>query len=220
MSKLKFLFTSSLLIIFLLGLNHQAYAEKLDNSVDEWLKDSNNTENKSEQNAEKKNINNVSTSVGLTFLDFIKMIFATIFVVAIIYIILKFINKRNHVYKSSQIMENLGGATLGANRSIQIVKIGKRLLIVGVGENIQLIKEIDDESEYNEILETYNRKVDQLVQPSDIVTKVMHAVQKQPANIKNKDSFAGYLKKQLQDISKERKELLKEIEKKGSEKNE
>ncbi|MGP7817493.1 flagellar biosynthetic protein FliO [Niallia sp. 01092] len=221
MNKLKFFLTSSLFIIALLGLGHQAYAEQLDNSVHSMFeKSKNDTKNKPEQPDKKEEINKVSTGVGLTFFDFVKMIVATVFVIALIYSILKFINKRNHVYKSSQLIENIGGTTLGANRSIQIVKIGKRLLIVGVGESIQLIKEIEDESEYKEIVESYNRKMDQLTQPSDIVTKVMHAVKMQPAKEKKQDSFAVHLKKQLQEISIGRKEMLKEIDKKGPEKNE
>ena len=44
------------------------------------------------------------------------------------------------------------GTTLGANRSVQLIKIGNQLLIVGVGENIQLLKEIDDEQEYEQII--------------------------------------------------------------------
>ncbi|MFT8319507.1 MAG: flagellar biosynthetic protein FliO [Bacillus sp. (in: firmicutes)] len=221
MDKLKVLFTSSLLIIVLLGLGNQVYAEQLDNSVHDMFEDSNNnTDNNSVQNNKKTETNTAAPSVGVTFFDFIKMIFATIFVIALLYIVLKTINKRNHVYKSSQLMENLGGTTLGANRSIQLVKIGKRLLIVGVGESIQLIKEIDNEAEYTEIVESYNRKMDQLVQPSDIVTKVMRAVKKQPVKVNKQESFAVQLKKQLHEISKGRKEMLKEMEKKGQEKNE
>ncbi|UTW69215.1 flagellar biosynthetic protein FliO [Anaerobacillus sp. HL2] len=43
------------------------------------------------------------------------------------------------------------------NRSIQIIRVGKRILIVvGVGESIQLLKEIDDENEVDKILEDYD----------------------------------------------------------------
>ena len=65
-----------------------------------------------------------SSTVGLTLWDFIKMILATIFVVALFYFVLKFINKKGSLYKRSQIIENLGGTTLGANRSVQIIKVG------------------------------------------------------------------------------------------------
>jgi len=223
--RLKYLFTSSLLIFVLIGLGNQAYAEQLDNSVHDMFENSTSDEEESikeEQDKTQKETNTeqVSTNIGISFFDIAKMVFATVFVVALLYILLKFINKRNHSYKSSQLIENLGGTSLGANRSIQIVKLGKRLLVVGVGENIQLIKEIEDEAEYKEILEDYNRKMDQLIIPSDIVTKVMAKVNKTSVETKSKEPFAAHLKKQLQEISHRRKEVLDEKEKKGSEKDE
>lgn len=225
MDRLKYLFTSSLLIFVLIGLGNQAYAEQLDNSVHDMFENSTSDEEESikeEQDKTQKETNTeqVSTNIGISFFDIAKMVFATVFVVALLYILLKFINKRNHSYKSSQLIENLGGTSLGANRSIQIVKLGKRLLVVGVGENIQLIKEIEDEAEYKEILEDYNRKMDQLIIPSDIVTKVMAKVNKTSVETKSKEPFAAHLKKQLQEISHRRKEVLDEKEKKGSEKDE
>ena len=72
------------------------------------------------------------------------MIFATVFVVGLLYFVLKFVNKNGRLFKSTQLIENLGGTALGANRSVQLIKVGNRLLIVGVGENIQLLKEIED----------------------------------------------------------------------------
>jgi len=223
--KLKCLFASSLLIFVLIGLGNQAYAEQLDNSVHDMFEDSTNDEKESTKNDDNKapqetNAAQESDPIGISFFDIVKMVFATVFVVALLYILLKFINKRNHSYKSSQLIENLGGTSLGANRSIQIVKLGKRLLVVGVGENIQLIKEIEEEAEYKEIIEDYNRKMDQLIIPSDIVTKVMGKVKKTSAHTNSQEPFAAHLKKQLQEISHRRKEALGEKEEKGSEKDE
>ncbi|HAQ06912.1 MAG TPA: flagellar biosynthesis protein FliZ, partial [Bacillus bacterium] len=132
--------------------------------------------------------------------------------------LLRFINKKSMSYKSSQLVENLGGTSLGANRSIQIVKAGNRLLIVGVGENIQLLKEIDDSEEYSQIIQEYNNKIEQLVQPSDIVTKFL----KRANNDDGKDStnFSALLKTQLNEMTSGRKKLLEEIQKKGSDRNE
>ncbi|MDZ5473470.1 flagellar biosynthetic protein FliO [Bacillus sp. 31A1R] len=172
----------------------------------------------SPQTDEKQVKSETSNSVGLNAWDFFKMIFATFFVIALLYFILKFINKKSRSFKSSQLVENLGGTTLGANRSVQIVKVGKRVLVLGVGENIQLLKEIDDEEETSQIISDYNSKIEQLVQPSDIVTKViqrtknMNLEKKQTEN----NSFTSMLKGQLEEISKGRKKLFDEMEKKGS----
>ncbi|WP_252313466.1 flagellar biosynthetic protein FliO [Sinobaca sp. H24] len=81
------------------------------------------------------------------------MILALAAVITIMYLLLKFINKRTKKYSSNQTMQNLGGVPLGQNKSVQLVKVGERLLVVGVGESIQLLKEIEDEEERETLLE-------------------------------------------------------------------
>jgi flagellar protein FliO/FliZ len=62
--------------------------------------------------------------------------------------------------------------------------------------------------------------MDQLIQPSDIVTKVMNRVKgmKTKKGDTNEDSFSSILSKQLEDLSKGRKKLYDEIEQKGPDK--
>lgn len=157
-----------------------------------------------------------NSTVGLTLWDFLKMIFATLFVIALLYFLLKFINKKNSVYRDSQLIQNIGGTSLGANRSVQIIRIGERVLVVGVGENIQLLKEIEDEEEARQIILDHNNKMEQLINPSDIVTKVINRTKSIKSQVKEKENFSLVLKNQLDSIKKERKKLLDEMEKKGS----
>ena len=46
---------------------------------------------------------------------------------------------------------------------IQLVKVGERLLIVGVGENIQLLTEIEKGQEFDQIIMNYNQKLDEML---------------------------------------------------------
>jgi flagellar protein FliO/FliZ len=193
-------------------------AEQLNKSVQDCLK---NPESCDDGQAEKTTTNisdDKKSQVGVSFLDFIRMLLATAFVAALIYFLLKFINKKSMSYKSSQLVENLGGTSLGANRSVQIVKAGNKLLIVGVGENIQLLKEIDDPEEYSQVIQEYNNKMEQLVQPSDIVTKLLKRAKRDGGN--QRSEFSALLKDQLNDMASGRKKMLEEIQKKGSEKDE
>jgi flagellar protein FliO/FliZ len=194
-----------------------AYAEQLNTSVKDCLE---NPESCEEGQAGKTNDQSkaTDTKIGVTFMDFLRMILATVFVAGLLYFLLKFINKKTMSYKSSQLVENLGGTSLGANRSIQIVKAGNRLLIVGVGENIQLLREIDDPEEYSQVIQEYNNKMEQLVQPSDIVTKFIKRASKDGS--KESSTFSALLKQQLNDMASGRKKALEEIQKKGSEKDE
>ncbi|WP_286182524.1 flagellar biosynthetic protein FliO [Bacillus sp. ISL-55] len=195
-----------------------ASAEQLNKSVKDCLK---NPDSCDDGQAEKTTTNisdDEQSGVGVGFLDFLRMILATAFVAALIYFLLKFINKKSVMYKSSQLVENLGGTSLGANRSVQIVKAGNKLLIVGVGENIQLLKEIDDPEEYSQVIQEYNNKMEQLVQPSDIVTKLLKRAKKDDGN--QRSEFSALLKNQLSDMASGRKKMLEEMQKKGSEKDE
>lgn len=212
-----------LVLIALLGSNQGAFAEQF-NSIKDCLEDeskcSEDQLKEVENNEETTTDNNENTpTVGLTFWDFLKMIFATIFVIALLYAILKFINKRSRSFSSNQLVENLGGTALGTNRSIQIVKIGNRVLVVGVGEDVKLLKEIDDEEEARQIIEDYNNRMDQLVQPSDIVTKLIERARNiKQGTSREETSFSSTLKAQLEELSKGRKKLFDEMEKKGSDK--
>lgn len=156
-------------------------------------------------------------AVGLTAWDFIKMILATIFVVALLYFVLKFVNKKSSMFKSSQLIDNLGGVPLGSNRSVQIIKVGNRLFIVGVGENVQLLKEIDDVDEYRELLSNYNNQLNQLVQPNELFVKLMDRVSKGKKNGKGESPpsppFQSMLQQQLKELAKERKKVYEEVEK-------
>ncbi|WP_249365283.1 flagellar biosynthetic protein FliO [Cytobacillus citreus] len=200
--------------IALLGLNAPAYAEQM-NSVKDCIEHRDTC--KQDQPSKEKEIHkNEPAKVGLNTWDIIKMVFATIFVVALLYFLLKLINKKSKTYKSSQLVENLGGTSLGTNRSVQLIKVGNRILVVGVGENIQLLKEIEDKEEYGQLIKEYNEKTEQLIQPSDIVTKVLQRRKNVQQDDRKGNHFQSLLKQQLDDISKDRKKLYEEIEKKGT----
>lgn len=158
----------------------------------------------------------VDSKVSLGFRDFLQMIVATLFVIGLLYMTLRFINKKSRSYKSSQLIENLGGTTLGTNRSVQLVKVGNRILVVGVGDSIRLLTEIDDENECQRIVEEYNRRIDQLAQPGDIVTKIMEKLKREKPTDQKTDEFQLMLNNELKEISEGRKNLYEQMEKKGT----
>ncbi|EIJ81488.1 flagellar protein [Bacillus methanolicus PB1] len=216
MQKLIFMGKVALLVLLaLLGSQRWAFAEQVNNSVKECVENPDNCEDDSIREKQKEQAKPGGENVGLNVWDFFRMIFATLFVVALLYFILKLINKKSMAYKSTQLVENIGGANLGGNRSIQMVKVGNRLLVVGVGENIQLLKEIDDPDEFRQIITEYNDKIEQLVQPSDIVTKVTQRTRKILSANENNSQFKTLLKKQLDELKKERKKFFEGMEQKG-----
>ncbi len=215
-NKLKLIVMLLMAVFVLQGFHSKAFAEQLNKSVNECIS---NPESCSQSEISKENTPKAEAGqVGIGIWDTVKMLTATGFVIGLLFLMLKFINSKSRSLKSSQIVENLGGTSLGSNKSIQLVKVGKQLLIVGVGEDVRLLKEIQENDEYEEILSEYNRKTEQLIQPSDIVTRVI----KRTKAIKDKNvqkSFKAELKSQLEDMKKERNSLFKELQK-GQNKNE
>lgn len=208
-----------LLVVVLFGFNIVAKAET-DDSVKNWLEPEQTVDEESDPlEITDTEVVDESSTVGITIWDFVKMIVATLFVIALLYFLLRFINRRNISYRDSQLIQNIAGTSVGSNRSIQMIKVGKRILVVGVGENIQLLKEVEDEEEVRQIIEEHNQRLEQLTSPSDIVTKVLErtkSFQKQDQE-KEKNSFSSLLKTQLDQISKQRKKLFDEMDKKGPE---
>lgn len=215
----KWLMAALIILFALTGMQHIAFANTVNNSVEDCIQHPEKCQDQSTVAKQSSSQKSDTDQVGITLWDVVKMIFATAFVIALLYFLLKFINKKSRSFKSTQLVENLGGTALGANRSVQIVKIANRIFVVGVGEDVQLLKEIDDPNERMQLITEYNNKLEQMVQPSDIISKVIEKTKKwQPPKKEGGQNFSSLFKTQLDELSKGRKRILKELEQKGSDK--
>lgn len=88
---------------------------------------------------------------GNLWLNFVKMIGALAVVLGLLFWLLKFINKKTSRYQSTRSIQSIGGIGLGQNKSIQVVKVGDKMLVVGVGDTISLLQEIEDKEEQERI---------------------------------------------------------------------
>jgi flagellar protein FliO/FliZ len=195
------------LIVFIItanAVNVTAFAEV--NNVKDCIE---HPEKCNEQQNNEADTSGAATSV--TFSDYLKMIVALIFVVALIYFLLKFINQKGRSFQQTKLINHLGGTPLGGNRSVQIVKVGKQVLVLGVGEDIQLLKEIQDEKEKEEILSFY-----QDAQFPDAKTTVSSWLSKlkSPPPSSDSSSFQSQLKSQLEEMKKGRKKMFKDLKNK------
>lgn len=131
-----------------------------------------------------------------------KMIFALLFVIVLIYGLVKLMNKRNRLLKPFQYVENIGGTSVGQNRSIQLIKVGKSVLVVGVGETIQLLKEIEDEKEIEVILSQHEEAMSSKIEWQKFVKPLKGSeIQQQKL-----PSFSKALKEQLEELKQNRSE--------------
>ncbi|MCJ7839651.1 flagellar biosynthetic protein FliO [Lederbergia sp. NSJ-179] len=201
--------------------NSHAMASSFDRSVadcfgknkDECQQE--NTPNKTDTNV---NENQAEEKLSIGFFDVLKMLASLGLVLAILYFLLKYIQKKSQSYQQNKMIRNIGGTALGGNRSIQLVKIGKRILILGVGEDIQLLKEITDEKEMNEFLHQHNEQFEQGIQPNDLMSKwfARKSLQKSSDRSESQPSFQQQLKKELDEVKKQRQQAMVQLERKDS----
>lgn len=156
-----------------------------------------------------------SQKVGITAWDIVKTISMLVIVIGMLFGLLKWLQKKNNVSPSVQTMKNLGGTNLGGNRSVQMIKVGNSILVVGIGENIELLKEINDEQEVNMITEQFHNRMEQMVKPQDLISKLTALLKTKKGIAEENQSFKKELENQLNDIAEKRRKAYEENVEKG-----
>lgn len=154
-----------------------------------------------------------STAVGVSAGEYIKMIFALIFVVGLLYFVLRLLNKRSTKYQHTKMMQNLGGISVGSQKSVQLVKVGNSLYLVGVGEDVNMLKEITNEHERNSLIALYNEKQIQPIQGTPL-SKLFK--KKKTTEIDDTDDFKTEFASRLDQIKQQRNEELQMLRQKES----
>lgn len=135
-------------------------------------------------------------------------------VLFVIYFLLKFINKRAQKFNSHSTVQNIGGAGVGSNRSVQIVRVGKRILIVGVGDTVQLLKEIEDPQEIEEMLDSHQQE-DFFEQPISKFTEWLQKKRKtKNTSHSNEVAFRSLLDNEMKDVKKSQHKIHSALEEK------
>ncbi len=75
------------------------------------------------------------------------------------------------MFDQHRMMKNVGGLSLGQHKSIQLVVIGGSYYLIGVGDEVRLLKEITDPKEI-EALESYFDE-DDIQSPPGLVNKLL-----------------------------------------------
>lgn len=196
----------------LIGFHHPLGVAAKEKTVDEWFK-SEQTETKDEQNKTTNSLTKADdeSSHNISF-PLLRMFIALAFIIFLIYALAKFINKRTRAFHGIRSLESLGGISVGQNRSIQLIKVGNRLLVVGVSDSINLLKEITDEEEIQQFIEEQQASLQQ----EDIFTKSKQWLANKTKGTAKSENFTSILDKQLKKIVEERKKIYSKVEKKES----
>ncbi|GAA4060005.1 flagellar biosynthetic protein FliO [Amphibacillus indicireducens] len=83
----------------------------------------------------------------------IRIIVVLVIIIGLIYLLLKFFNRSSNFNHQGKVLTNLGGISLGTNKSAQLVKVGDKIYLVGVGDDVSILTEITDQSVKEQLLE-------------------------------------------------------------------
>jgi flagellar protein FliO/FliZ len=148
------------MVCILLTLNSTVVVQAKEGTVYEQF------ENKSQQvkfsDTEKQSVEPAKESVVPYALQFIG---SFLFILFLLFIVLKFLAKKTKSNTFGGPFHSLGGHSLGNNRSIQMLMIADTLYIVGVGNDVHLIRAIPPGEEQKRLLESVAEK------PIDTVSK-------------------------------------------------
>lgn len=137
---------------------------------------------------------------------FVQLFLALAVIILMIYALIRFMGKRSQSYQANRTLQNIGGVHIGTNRSIQLVRVGERVLVIGVGESIQLLKEIDNPDEVTTILEDYQIQEGRQ-QLSTLFNKLQTKfADRKGGTDKSKVHFKSLLERQLTDVKNAQRE--------------
>ncbi|MEI4768565.1 flagellar biosynthetic protein FliO [Psychrobacillus sp. FJAT-51614] len=165
-----------------------------------------------------------SGGVSVTAWDYVKMIFALLFVILLLYGLLRFVNSRNRTFQTNQLVQNLGGVGISQGKSVQLLQVGNSLFLVGVGEDVSLLKEITDPEEITKLTKIYEEK-QEIGKTVPYIAEIFNHFKgnispKANNKVKNDPSFNETFQKRLQEIKKDRSDVLKDWKTKEREENE
>ncbi len=177
-----------------------------------------------EKKDESKSEDVVEAKSTITFWTYVKLILAFVFVIALLYGLLRFINQRNQQMTKHRLMKNLGGVPLGQNKSVQLVVVGEQYLLLGVGEDVQLLKEITDEEEKEHLrllVEEGQLYRSEQVTPIDYIKELFQKKHEQRSDEQSAEQdFQQLFEKELERTKRERQKKMDEIVEKEREKDE
>lgn len=150
----------------------------------------------------------------------IRFLLALALVVVLIYVLLKLMNKFTSKQGQLNNLENLGGVSVGMNKSVQLVKVGTKVYLLGVGDTVELLTEITDQAFIDQLMSNSQ------VPGADLFSKVTQSFQQKQSksednsspNETRNDSFSILFKSELEQMKQKQEKIRQDI--KGHDRNE
>lgn len=209
---------SFFILLFGITLSGDPFVQAREPSIKDCLEDEGECYEKSDAQQSEEVIEQKST---ITFWTYIKLLLAFAFVIALLYGLLRFINQRNQQMTKHKLMKNLGGVPLGQNKSVQLVVVGNQYLLLGVGETVQLLKEITDDEEKERLRQLVEDGQLYQSEQGTFIAYIRELFQQRTKKEQSSEaSFQQLFEKELERTRRERQKKLNEVVEKEREKDE
>lgn len=145
-----------------------------------------------------------------------QLIFYTLLIVFMIYGLIKFLSMKQRNLQPNQAVKLMGGTALGNNKSLQLVKVGGQIYLIGVGDQVTLIKEFTEDDEIHGIEKDVDTQSSPLLPKtvtSFIKEKVNGHLEKNPSHAKG---FEQLFKQSLEKQRNKQEQLKTDLEKQQS----
>jgi flagellar protein FliO/FliZ len=73
-----------------------------------------------------------------------QLVFALGIIIAVIYLLIRFLSSRSNALLRGPLFQSLGAQTLANNRSVHLISVGDKVYLLGVGEDVTLLDTIAD----------------------------------------------------------------------------
>lgn len=145
-------------------------------------------------------------STGSLLINILKTVLALFLVLALIYIFIKIMNKRHKLFHQIHALENLGGISVGQNKSIQVIRIGNKLYLIGVGDNVEMLQEIKDEDVKAALLQDEQNAY----QEQSLFTNLIQTITKRKTPEQNHSSatYQALFKDELKKLKEKRETIV------------
>jgi len=83
----------------------------------------------------------------------VRVLFALALIIVLIYILIKFLSRKTRNFDSPRKLRIIAGIGLSPQKSLQVVEIGHKLYIIGVGQDVAVLDKVEHPTEVAELIE-------------------------------------------------------------------
>lgn len=152
-NKLFYVYMSLLMAVLLFSVLSVPLSAQASPNVVEWLNNETPTEEVPAESVEETTVkeNSLGGIIG-------QLALYTLLIVVLIYGLIKFLAARQKNLQPNQAVKLMGGTPLGNNKSLQLIKVGGQIYLIGVGDEVTLIKEFSEASEITTIEQDFEQQ--------------------------------------------------------------